>query len=101
DILITDYSSVFFDFAILKKPMIFYPYDFEKYRDDDRGFYFPYEETVPGPVCRTEDSVIEEIKNVKKNPEKFLDHLDQFNKKFNDTEFEGSSDKILKKIGLL
>ncbi|MGL4252820.1 MAG: CDP-glycerol glycerophosphotransferase family protein [Fusobacteriaceae bacterium] len=101
DILITDYSSVFFDFAILKKPMIFYPYDFEKYRDDDRGFYFPYEETVPGPICRDEDGVIEEIENVKKDTEKFIEHLDQFNKKFNDTEFEGSSEKILKKIGLL
>lgn len=101
DILITDYSSVFFDFAILKKPMIFYPYDFEQYRDDDRGFYFLYEDTVPGPICRDEDSVIEEIKNVERTPEKFLEHLDQFNKKFNDTEFEGSSEKILKTIGLL
>lgn len=101
DILITDYSSVFFDFAILKKPMIFYPYDFEKYRDDDRGFYFPYEETVPGPICDSEERVIEEIKDVKRDPEKFTKHLDQFNKKFNDTEFQGSSEKILKTIGLL
>lgn len=101
DILITDYSSVFFDFAILKKPMIFYPYDLEKYRDEDRGFYFPYEDTVPGPICRDEDGVIEEIKNVERTPEKFLEHLEQFNKKFNDTEFEGSSEKILKTIGLI
>src|SRR5699024_3040004 len=39
DILITDYSSVFFDYANLKRPILFYTYDLEKYRDELRGFY--------------------------------------------------------------
>ena len=40
DILITDYSSVFFDYAILQRPMLFYMYDMEEYRDVMRGFYY-------------------------------------------------------------
>src|SRR5699024_1481186 len=50
DVLITDYSSVFFDYAILKRPMLFYVYDIEEYRDKLRGFYFDFEEKAPGPL---------------------------------------------------
>lgn len=49
DMLITDYSSVFFDYAILKRPIIFYMYDLEMYRDEVRGFYISLDE-LPGPV---------------------------------------------------
>src|SRR5699024_4424903 len=48
DMLITDYSSVFFDYSILKRPMIFYVYDIEEYRDSLRGFYFDFENEAPG-----------------------------------------------------
>jgi CDP-glycerol glycerophosphotransferase len=50
DLLITDYSSVMFDFANTRRPMIFYAWDLEHYRDRLRGFYFDFESTVPGPV---------------------------------------------------
>src|SRR5699024_8264126 len=49
DILITDYSSVMFDFANTRRPMIFYTYDLETYRDDVRGFYMDFEQEAPGP----------------------------------------------------
>lgn len=49
DILITDYSSVYFDFLLTQKPIIFYPYDYEYYAHEDRGFIFPYQEYTPGP----------------------------------------------------
>jgi len=49
DILITDYSSVYFDFLLTQKPIIFYPYDFEYYAHKDRGFIFDYQEYTPGP----------------------------------------------------
>ncbi|MGX7350832.1 glycerophosphotransferase [Enterococcus canis] len=50
DLLITDYSSVFFDFANLRRPMLFYAYDLDHYRDQLRGFYFDYQQ-VPGPIA--------------------------------------------------
>ncbi|KAF1297231.1 CDP-glycerol glycerophosphotransferase [Enterococcus sp. JM4C] len=61
DLLITDYSSVMFDYANLKRPMLFYPYDFEHYKDNLRGFYFEYNE-VPGPIALTEEELLEYLK---------------------------------------
>jgi CDP-glycerol glycerophosphotransferase len=50
DVLITDYSSVMFDFANTRRPMIFYTWDLEMYRDKIRGFYVDFENDAPGPV---------------------------------------------------
>lgn len=64
DLLITDYSSVFFDYANLERPMIFFTYDIESYRDELRGFYFDFENEAPGPIVKTTDEVIREIKRI-------------------------------------
>jgi len=64
DVLITDYSSVMFDFAVTGKPMIFYVYDLEHYRDQLRGFYFDFEAEAPGPLCRTSDEVSEALEDL-------------------------------------
>lgn len=64
DMLITDYSSVFFDYANLRRPMLFYVYDIEEYRDKLRGFYFDFEKHAPGPLVRTTEELIEEIKKI-------------------------------------
>ncbi len=61
DVLVTDYSSVMFDFAITGKPILFYAYDLEAYRDDLRGFYFDLEELAPGPVTRTSDELADAL----------------------------------------
>jgi CDP-glycerol glycerophosphotransferase len=52
DILVTDYSSVFFDYAILRRPIVFYAYDLERYRDQLRGFYLDYGMELPGPIVK-------------------------------------------------
>ncbi len=61
DLLVTDYSSVFFDYANLERPMVFYMYDLADYRDDIRGFYFDLSE-LPGPIVETEDALIEAVR---------------------------------------
>lgn len=61
DLLITDYSSVFFDYSILNRPIIFYMYDLEKYRDQLRGFYFDIEKEAPGPIAETEEELFTAI----------------------------------------
>lgn len=53
DVLVTDYSSVLFDFALTGKPMVFYAYDLAQYRDDIRGFYLDYLTDLPGPIAHT------------------------------------------------
>ncbi|MGA5820471.1 CDP-glycerol glycerophosphotransferase family protein [Kitasatospora sp. NPDC094028] len=53
DVLVTDYSSIMFDFAITGRPMYFFTYDLEHYRDTLRGFYFDFEPNAPGPLVPT------------------------------------------------
>ena len=67
--VITDYSSVCMDFALLSKPCFFYAFDLEEY-EDERSFYFDYESYVPGPVAKDFDSLIENIKNPRSSEEK-------------------------------
>ncbi|WP_413757502.1 CDP-glycerol glycerophosphotransferase family protein [Streptomyces sp. MMBL 11-3] len=57
DGLITDYSSVMFDYALLGRPMFFFAYDYEEYVHEGRGTYFDLLERAPGPVVRTEEEL--------------------------------------------
>ena len=61
DILISDYSAIILDFSIFMKPMIFYVPDLEEYRNDV-GLFVDYEKEMPGPICKSEDEVIQAIK---------------------------------------
>lgn len=61
DLLITDYSSVMFDYVVTGKPVLFLVPDIEEYRDQTRGFYFDLEEVAPGPVCRSSDELMDAL----------------------------------------
>lgn len=58
DVLVTDYSSMMVDFANTGRPMLFYTYDLDAYRDEIRGFYLDLVSTAPGPMLRTTDELI-------------------------------------------
>ncbi len=62
DILITDYSSIIFEYCITKRPMIFYAYDYNEFYDTGRGYYCAYEEFVPGPVAYRCKDVVKLLK---------------------------------------
>ena len=96
DMLITDYSSVFFDYAILKRPMLFYMYDLEAYRDDIRGFYIDLSE-LPGEIVGTERELIDSIKNI--NLSTFYNEkYKAFNDKFNYLDDGKVSHRVIEKI---
>lgn len=63
DICISDYSSLIFEFSLFERPMLFYAYDLDEYFDW-RGFYYPYEELTPGPVCGTNEEMIDYIRHI-------------------------------------
>lgn len=63
DICISDYSSLVFEFSLFERPMIFFAYDLEEYFDW-RGFYYPYEEMAPGPICKETGEMIDYIKHL-------------------------------------
>lgn len=60
DLLITDYSSVCFEFALLNRPMMFFAFDVEEYVAK-RDFYYDYHSFIPGPLVRTTDEMLETI----------------------------------------
>ncbi len=61
DLVISDYSSLVFEYSLFERPMIFFACDREDYADW-RGFYYEYEELAPGPICETTEEVIEQIR---------------------------------------
>lgn len=63
DICISDYSSLVFEYALFERPMMFFVYDLEEYIDE-RGLYYEFDEITPGPLCRTNDEMIDYIKHV-------------------------------------
>ena len=92
DLLITDYSSVMFDFSILKRPMLFFAYDLEDYRDSLRGFYFDFLAEAPGPVCTTNDELLAAWKNW--NSSEWQEKYDAFRAKYNPWDDGHASEKI-------
>jgi CDP-glycerol glycerophosphotransferase (TagB/SpsB family) len=64
DLMVTDYSSTMFDFAITGKPQLFFTYDLDRYRDQLRGFYFDLAEVAPGPLLSTSEELISAIADI-------------------------------------
>ena len=93
DILITDYSSVFFDFANLKRPIIFYMYDLEEYRDKSNGFYIDLKE-LPWKITRTQEELEKEIEYIAKNF-KYDENYVEFNKKYNYLDDGNASERVV------
>ena len=59
DLLIADYSSIAVEYSLLERPILLYAFDKEWYLDQDRGFYYDYEDTAPGPILTTMDNLCE------------------------------------------
>ena len=96
DLLITDYSSVFFDFANLKRPILFYMYDLEHYKNESNGFYIDLNE-LPGKIALTQDELenyVEETENNFKYDKKY----EEFNKKYNYLDDGNASKRVINKI---
>lgn len=96
DILITDYSSVMFDYSILKRPMFFYCYDYDNYKNNLRGFYFDFEKEAPGPISYETSELIQDIRSY--DARKYSEKYCAFSKKYNDAESGTASEKICKLI---
>lgn len=95
DILVTDYSSVFFDYSNLRKPIIYYMYDLEEYAEELRGFYMSLEE-LPGPIVREEKDLIEELK--KCDSWTVNEKYESFCKRFNPYEDGQSAKRVVHAI---
>jgi CDP-glycerol glycerophosphotransferase (TagB/SpsB family) len=82
-VLITDYSSVYFDFAFMKKPIIYYHFDYDKYRKGQyQEGYFSYTNDGFGDVVTTEADLLEVLSNILAAnlvmPSKYINRVDNF-----------------------
>lgn len=100
DIIITDYSSLMFDYAVLpeRRPMLFYPYDLEDYRDNLRGFNIDLETEAPGPLLFTTDEVIDAIKNIDQVRIDNKERYDRFVSNFVEFEHGTASEQIYHQV---
>ncbi|GAB5053867.1 bifunctional glycosyltransferase family 2 protein/CDP-glycerol:glycerophosphate glycerophosphotransferase [Pediococcus parvulus] len=98
DVLITDYSSVFFDYAILKRPILFYVYDYEQYADVLRGFYLDMNKDLPGPLLKTSADVLNAIKNIDSVQKEFSNRYHTFSSRFNAWEDGHATERVVNTV---
>ena len=97
DIIMTDYSSVFFDFANLKRPMLFYMYDIDDYKGNLRDFYLDLDE-LPVPIAKTQDELEKNLENIDEISEKYKEKYKKFNEKFNYLDDKDATIRVINKI---
>ena len=87
---------MFFDFANLKKPMIFYMYDYDTYKHQLRDFYIDLEE-LPGPIIKEKNEIelCLKIKNIRQEQKKYQKKYENFHKKYNYLDDKDCSRKVL------
>lgn len=95
DILVTDYSSIVFEYALMNRPMFFLAHDIEEYYDE-RGFYYPYEEFVPGPILRSTKELLEELEDMEHYD---MEKIEAFCKQYMNGCDGHSTERILAYIG--
>ena len=82
DVLLTDYSSVMFDFVNTGRPMLFFTHDLEAYRDDLRGFYIDFEDEAPGPLLSHTTEVIDALADIDRVAAEHAGRYAAFREKF-------------------
>jgi CDP-glycerol glycerophosphotransferase len=82
DVLVTDYSSAMFDYAVTGRPMVFFTYDLADYRDNLRGFYFDFEAEAPGPLLEASSDVLDAISGIESVAHGYRDAYQRFAAKF-------------------
>ncbi|WP_375424992.1 CDP-glycerol glycerophosphotransferase family protein [uncultured Friedmanniella sp.] len=95
DVLVTDYSSVFFDYAALQRPVLFFTYDLENYRDVLRGFYLDFETSAPGPLLRDNASLIAALQDLEQVRRAYAPRLAEFAATYAPRDDGGASDRVL------
>jgi CDP-glycerol glycerophosphotransferase (TagB/SpsB family) len=83
DVLITDYSSIFFDFLLLDRPILFAPFDKDRYLLREREFYEDYDQITPGPKCYTFSELLEHLNSTLQGEDQFKLQRREICKKYN------------------
>jgi CDP-glycerol glycerophosphotransferase (TagB/SpsB family) len=98
DLLITDYSSIYIDFLLTKRPIIFAPFDLEEYTRNDRELYFNYNDVTPGPKCQNWDEVLVELKKFISGEDDYKEERQIVNDRFKTFQDGNASERIVEYI---
>ena len=95
DVLVTDYSSTMFDFAITGRPILFYTYDLADYQGRLRGFYFDFAPDAPGPLVDTTQGVLDALRDLDAVSERHAERYAVFRERFCHLEDGHASERVL------
>jgi CDP-glycerol glycerophosphotransferase len=98
DFLITDYSSIYFDYLLLDRPIVFYPYDLDRYIRDDRALLFDYSTVTPGPKARDMNALLDEIKKISRGDDAFATEREQIRRLVFDHVDANASKRLLSEL---
>ncbi|MFJ9788145.1 bifunctional glycosyltransferase/CDP-glycerol:glycerophosphate glycerophosphotransferase [Streptomyces globosus] len=98
DGLITDYSSVMFDYAVLDRPMLFFAYDYDSYAGDIRGTYFDLKEKAPGPVVATAEELFQAVAAFDEADAKYAEARQRFLTEFGEYDRGDAARRIVEKF---
>ena len=100
DILITDYSSCFFDFILRDKPVIHYLYDYDRYRNDDRGLYYDKDYVTAGCVAEDKETLASELAKILRGKDEYVDRRHLIRDRFATYESVLNSEKIYQRVSM-
>jgi CDP-glycerol glycerophosphotransferase len=98
DVLVTDYSSVMFDFVNTGRPMLFFTWDLEDFRDTLRGFYLDFEAEAPGPLLTTTAQVVDALRSVGDVSRQYADRYQAFRDRFAALEDGEASSRFIDRL---
>jgi CDP-glycerol glycerophosphotransferase (TagB/SpsB family) len=98
DVLVTDYSSVMFDFVSTDRPMIFYTPDLAHYSDVLRGFYFDFLDEAPGPVVETGADLLAALVEVETAGEKYAARRAAWRERFTPHDDGSAAERVVGRI---
>lgn len=94
DVLITDFSSVMFDYTVTGKPILFLAPDLERYRSE-RGFYFDFEALAPGPILNTDAEVLQALGRIDQISKLYEPRYRAWQEKFNSLEDGNAAKRVV------
>lgn len=100
DALVTDYSSAMFDFAITGKPIVYFAYDFQRFADSVRGFYFDLTPTAPGPVLQDSKELVRALRGLPESSAGHAARYKSFQQTYCSLEDGEAADRVLELLGL-
>ncbi|MCM2575766.1 bifunctional glycosyltransferase/CDP-glycerol:glycerophosphate glycerophosphotransferase [Streptomyces meridianus] len=100
DGLITDYSSLMFDYALLDRPMIFFAHDYDAYAGESRGTYFDLRLKAPGPVAETEEELFAAVADLKSAGPVYAEARQRFVAEFGEYDRGDAARRVVELIAL-